>query len=216
LTDDHERARLAERVLAEQEERRRLGELLHDGPVQHLSAIAQIVDAALATLRSGERERTDELLSRGLELARDASRELRALCDDLEPQALSELGFTTAVETLVRRLAVRHDVEIELEIEHAEELGEHAQTALYQIVREAIDQAVRRGAPTRIDVSIRETTGGGAELVVSDDGPPERRSAVLEALAERAATLNARFSSEVRFPRGSTIRIELPPSAARR
>ena len=216
MTDDPERARLAERVLAEQEERRRLGELLHDGPVQHLSAIAQIVDAALATLRSGERERTDELLSRGLELARDASRELRALCDDLEPQALSELGFTTAVEALVRRFAVRHDVEIELEIEHAEELGEHAQTALYQIVREAIDQAVRRGAPTRIDVSIRETTGGGAELVVSDDGPPERRSAVLEALAERAATLNARFSSEVRYPRGSTIRIELPPSAARR
>ena len=160
MTDDPERARLAERVLAEQEERRRLGELLHDGPVQHLSAIAQIVDAALAALRSGERERTDELLSRGLELARDASRELRALCDDLEPQALSELGFTTAVEALVRRLAVRHDVEIGLEIEHAEELGEHAQTALYQIVREAIDQAVRRGAPTRIDVSIRETTGG--------------------------------------------------------
>jgi two-component system, NarL family, sensor kinase len=216
LTQDPERARLAERVLAEQEERRRLGELLHDGPVQHLSAIAQIVDAALATLRSGERERTDEILSRGLEIARNASRELRALCDDLEPQALSELGFTTAVEALVRRFAARHDVEIDLEIEHAAELGEHAQTALYQIVREAIDQAVRRGAPTRIDVSIRETTGGGAELIVSDDGPPERRSAVLEALAERAATLNARFSSEVRYPRGSTIRVELPPSAARR
>ena len=65
-------------------------------------------------------------------------------------------------------------------------------------------------------MSIRETPGGGAELVVSDDGPPERRSAVLEALAERAATLNARFSSEVRYPRGSTIRVELPPSAARR
>lgn len=216
MTDDAERALLAERILAEQEERRRLGELLHDGPVQHLSAIAQIVDAALATLRSGDGERTDELLSRGLALARDASRELRTLCDDLEPQALTELGFSTAVEALVRRFASRHDVEIDLEIEHADELGEHAQTALYQILREAIDQAVRRGAPSRIEVSIRETTGGGAELVVSDDGPPERRSAVLEALAERAATLNARFSSEVRYPRGSTIRVELPPSAARR
>jgi two-component system, NarL family, sensor kinase len=216
LTDDAERALLAERILAEQEERRRLGELLHDGPVQHLSAIAQIVDAGLATLRSGDSERTDELLSRALELARDASRELRTLCDDLEPQALSELGFTTAVEAVVRRFVSRHDVEIELEIEYADELGEHAQTALYQIVREAIDQAVRLGAPSRIEVSIRETPGGGAELVVSDDGPPERRSAVLEALAERAATLNARFSSEVRYPRGSTIRVELPPSAARR
>ena len=216
MTDDAERALLAERILAEQEERRRLGELLHDGPVQHLSAIAQIVDAALATLRSGERERADELMSRGLELARNASRELRALCDDLEPLALNELGFTTAVEALVRRFASRHDVAIDLQIEHADELGEHAQTALYQIVREAIEQAVRRGAPSRIEVSIRETTGGGTELVVSDDGPPERRSAVLEALAERAATLNAVFSSEMRYPRGSTIRVELPPSAARR
>ncbi len=216
MTDDAERALLAERILAEQEERRRLGELLHDGPVQHLSAIAQIVDAALAASRSGERERTEEILSRGLELARGAARELRALCEDLEPKALSEVGFAAAVAALARRFASRHDVEIDLDVEHGDELGEHAQTALYQILREAIDQAVRRGAPSRIDVSIRGIPGGGAELVVSDDGPPERRSAVLEALAERAATLNARFSSEVRYPRGSTIRVELPPSAARR
>ena len=216
MTEDSERALLAERILAEQEERRRLGELLHDGPVQHLSAIAQIVDAALVASRSGERERTEEILSRGLELARGAARELRALCEDLEPKALSEVGFAAAVAALARRFASRHDVEIDLDVEHGDELGENAQTALFQILREALDQAVRRGAPTRIEVSIREVAGGGAELVVSDDGPPERRSAVLEALAERASTLNARFSSEVRYPRGSTIRIELPPSAARR
>ncbi len=216
MTDDVERALLAERILAEQEERRRLGELLHDGPVQHLSAIAQIVDAALAASRAGERERTEEILGRGLELARGAARELRALCEDLEPKALSEVGFAAAVAALGRRFATRHDVEIDLDVEHGDALGEHAQTALYQILREAIEQAVRRGAPSRIDVAIRELPGGGAELVVSDDGPPERRSAVLEALAERAATLNARFSSEVRYPRGSTIRVELPPSAARR
>jgi len=216
IPEDAERALLAERVLAEQEERRRLAELLHDGPVQHLAAITQIVDAALATLRSGEGERADEMLTRGLVLARDASRELRTLCDDLEPTALQEVGFSAAVGALARRYASRHDVVVDLDIDHGDALGENAQTALFQILRDAIDQAVHRGAPTRIDVSIREVAGGGAELVVSDDGPPERRSAVLEALAERASTLNARFSSEVRYPRGSTIRVELPPSAARR
>jgi signal transduction histidine kinase len=184
--------------------------------VQHLAAIAQIVDAGLAALRAGEGARADEILSRGLELSRDASRELRALCDDLEPKVLRELGFAAAVGALSRRYAVRHDVVINLDVDHGDVLGEHAQTALYQILREAIDQAVRRGAPTRIEVVLQATAGGGAELVVSDDGPPERRSAVLEALAERAATLNARFSSEVRYPRGSKVRIELPPSAARR
>jgi two-component system NarL family sensor kinase len=215
-TDDTERALLAERIMAEQEERRRLAEVLHDGPVQHLSAIAQITDAALAALRAGESQRADEIMSRGLELARNASRELRALCEDLEPKVLRELGFAAALGALARRFGARHQVPIELAVEHGDELGEHAQTALYQIAREAIEQAVRRGAPTLIEVSLLPVPGGGAELFVSDDGPPERRSAVLEALAERAATLNARFSSEVRYPRGSTIRVELPPSAASR
>ena len=215
-TDEAERALLAERVLAEQEERRRLAELLHDGPVQHLAAIAQMLDAGLASLREGETQPADEVLTRGLALARDAMRDLRALCDDLEPKVLRELGFATAVTALARRLSSRHDVEIVLDVDYADELGENAQTALYQLLREATDQAVRRGAPTRIEISVRATAIGGAELVVADDGPPERRSAVLEALAERAATLNAKFSSEVRYPRGSTVRIEVPPSAARR
>ena len=104
-SDEAERALLAERILAEQEERRRLAELLHDGPVQHLAAIAQIVDAGLAALRGGDRERADEILTRGLELSRNASRELRALCDDLEPKVLSQLGFAAAVSALVRRYA---------------------------------------------------------------------------------------------------------------
>lgn len=214
--DDPERALLAERILAEQEERRRLAELLHDGPVQQLSAIAQMLDAGLAAVRKGEGDRAGEILDRGLELARAAARDLRALCDDLEPRVLRELGFAAAVEALGRRISTTRQVELGLDLERAGELGENAQTALYQILREALEQALRRGPPGRIEVSLHTTSAGGVELVVSDDGPPERRSAVLEALAERAATLNARFSSEVRFPRGSTIRVELPPSATRR
>jgi two-component system, NarL family, sensor kinase len=213
---DAERELLAERILAEQEERRRLAELLHDGPVQQLSAIAQMLDAALSSVREGRGEHADELLTRGLELARSASQELRTLCEDLEPRTLRELGFAAAVEALARRIASAREVDVDLDLDEAAHLGENAQVALYQILREALEQAVRRGPPDRVEISLRPTSAKGAELVVSDDGPPERRSAVLDALAERAATLNARFSSEVRHPRGSTIRVELPPSAAQR
>ena len=214
--DDSERALLAERMLAEQEERRRVAELLHDGPIQQLSAISQMLDAGLADLESGETQRAAEVFSRGLELARDAARDLRALCDDLEPRVLHQLGFASAAAALTRRIASRHDVEIDLDVAYADELGENATVALYQILREAIEQAVRRGTLTRIEIVLRATDGGGAELVVTDDGPPERRAAVLEALAERAATLNGRFSSEVRYPRGSTVRIDVPPATAHR
>jgi signal transduction histidine kinase len=214
--DEAERALLAERMLAEQEERRRVAELLHDGPVQQLSAIAQMLDAGLADLSSGNTEHAAEVISRGLELARDAARDLRALCDDLEPRVLHQLGFEAAVVALTRRIASRHEVEIELDVAYADALGENAAVALYQILREATEQAVRRGSLTRIEISLRATETGGVELVVTDDGPPERRAAVLEALAERAATMNGRFTSEVRYPRGSTLRIDVPPAATHR
>ena len=215
-TEDAERALLAERILAEQEERRRLAELLHDGPVQQLAAISQMLDAGLADLRRGAAEDAAAAISRGLALARDAARDLKGLSDDLEPTVLREVGFAAAISALSRRVSSRHDVEIDLRVEHADELGEHAATALYQMLRDAVEQAVRRGTPSRIEISLLPSESGGAKLVVTDDGPPERRAAVLEALAERAATLNGRFSSEVRYPRGSTIRIEIPPSAAHR
>lgn len=214
--DDAERALLAERMLAEQEERRRVAELLHDGPVQMLSAISQMLDAGLADLESGDAERATEVFARSLALARDAARDLRQLCDDLEPRVLQQLGFASAAAALARRISSRHDVEIELDVAYADELGENAAVALYQILREATEQAVKRGTLTKVEIALRATEGGGVELVVADDGPPERRAAVLEALAERAATLNGRFSSEVRYPRGSTLKIDVPPAAAHR
>ena len=213
--DDAERALLAERMLSEQEERRRVAELIHDGPVQQLSAIAQMLDAGLAGLDEDE-GRAREVFARTLELAREAARDLRQLCDDLEPRVLHQLGFAPAAAALARRIASRHEIEIDLDLEAADELGENAAVALYQILRDATEQAVKRGTLTRIDISMHTTDTGGVELVVQDDGPPERRAAVLEALAERAATLNGRFSSEVRYPRGSTVRIDVPPVAAHR
>jgi len=215
--DDAERALLAERMLSEQEERRRVAELIHDGPVQQLSAISQMVDAGLAELDGGDEQRAKEVLGRALELTREAARDLRQLCDDLEPRVLHQLGFASAAAALARRISSRHDVEIDLAVEAAAEtLGENAAVALYQILREATEQAVKRGGVARIEISLHATDAGGVELVVQDDGSPERRAAVLDALAERAATLNGRFSSEVRFPRGSTIRIDVPPVAAHR
>ena len=214
--DETERALLAERMLSEQEERRRVAELLHDGPIQQLAAISQMLDVGLSELDAGDIERAKEVFARGLDLARDAARDLRQLSDDLGPRVLHEVGFASAAAALARRLSSRHDVEIDLDVEAASELGENAAVALYQILREATEQAMRRGTLTRVEISMLATKAGGVELIVADDGPPERRAAVLESLAERAATLNGRFSSEIRYPRGSTVKIEVPPSAARR
>ena len=80
-------------------------------------------------------------------------------------------------------------------------------------MREALDQAIRRGPPGNISVSLTQTGTGGVVLVMTDDGAQERRQVVLDGLAERAEELNGTFAHD-RTDTATTIRITLPPSAA--
>lgn len=205
--------RALERLRAERDERRRLAELIHDGPVQHVAAIAQMLDAAVHALDDGEVVQGRAMAARALEVTREASGDLREIVSGIEPAALREHGFATAVRELTDRLAARRGVSTELDVAAGDLLGEGAQSGLYQIVREALDQAVRRGAPSRLSVALRATREG-IELIVHDDGAQERRHAVLDGLAERARELNGTFAAVQGAP-GTTIRVTLPPSAAR-
>ena len=204
---------LTERLRAERDERRRLAELIHDGPVQHVAALAQMLDAAIHALDAGDAEAGRAMTARALEVAREASGDLREIVTGIEPAALSSLGFGAAVGELLRRHAARRSVTIEMDVVAGDALGDGAQSGLYQIVREALDQAVRRGPPSLLRVTVTESPDG-VELTVHDDGARERRQAVLDGLAERARELNGTFSTTRDEP-GTTIRVTLPPSAAR-
>jgi two-component system NarL family sensor kinase len=210
LSDDH---LLAERLLAERAERRRIAEQLHDGPVQHVAALCQMLDAAVQALEAEDGAAGVRLTARGLAVARDAAEELRGIVAGLEPVALHEIGLAAAVQELAERTAGRRGVKLAIRVDD-EDIGEGASSSLFQIVREALDQAVRRGPPTTVKIRLGRTRVGGVELEVSDDGAPERRQAVIDGLAERAGELNGTFDA-ARDGRWTTIRIVLPPSAAR-
>jgi signal transduction histidine kinase len=210
-----ERDALRELLAAEQDERRRLAELIHDGPVQHLAAIAQMLDAAIQAAAAHDDEAVGRILGRAAEVAREANVDLRELVAGIEPAALHELGFAAAVRQLAERIKARRKMQIELDVDAGDAIGDHAQAGLYQIVREALDQAVRRGPPSRVSVTLRATPAGGVELVVADVGSGERRRAVLDGLRERTATLNGELAVQ-QGRGGTTIRVGIPPSSARR
>ena len=146
-------------------------------------------------------------------VAREAAEELRGIVAGLEPVALEEIGLAAAVRELAERVAGRRGASLEIAIAD-EGLGEGARSSLFQVMREALDQAVRRGPPSRVTVVMRRTAADGVELEIADDGAPERRQAVIDGLAERAAELNGSFAA-AREGDVTTIRVVLPPSAAR-
>ena len=204
--------RLAERLIAERAERRRIAEQLHDGPVQHVAALSQMLDATVHAIEDGDQVAGARLASRALQVARDAAEELREIVSGLEPVALEKLGLEAAVRELAERAAARHGTTVEVSIDD-EVLGEGARSSLFQVIRETLDQAFRRGPPQLVVISLTRTASGGVDLAVSDDGSPERRQAVLDGFAERAKELNGSFSS-ARDGDRTVIRLTLPPSAA--
>ncbi|MCY7301671.1 MAG: histidine kinase [Thermoleophilia bacterium] len=213
MTDDADGRALVERLRAERDERRRLAELIHDGPVQLVVAITQMLDAAHHALEAGDIASGSPIVERALAVAREASVDLREIVSGIEPDALRELGLAAAIAELTERHTQRRGVAFDLDVAAANDLGEGAQSGLYQIVRDALDQAVRRGPPGNVVVSIVPSDGGVA-LTITDDGAQERRAAVLATLGERAAELNGTFSSDTNEA-GTRISIRLPPSAAR-
>jgi signal transduction histidine kinase len=207
--------RVHERLRVERDERRRMAELVHDGPVQHIAALAQMLDAATLALEAGEAEQAREIVARAAAVAREASADLRDLVDGIEPPSLHRSGFAAAVTELVDRVAARRGIAADLDLAASPMLGEDARSGLYQIVREALDQAVRRGPPSRVVITLAPTDAGGCALTISDDGALERRRAVIDGLAERASDLNGELRSD-RTGSTTTITVVLPPSAAAR
>ena len=209
-----ERERLADQLItAEQDKRRRLALFLHDGPVQSLSGIALLLDGVDHAIATGQDEQARQVLRSALERHRGTIRELRDLSFNLEPVVLRDQGFSTAVRALAEQLGLSHKVQIDVAVDRAEQLNEQTQAALYQIIREALNGAIRRGPPTRIAVRVEQAPDGGLETVVSDDAPGERRRATFDALAERARTLNGRFSVDAPEEGGTTVHVVLPPYA---
>lgn len=208
-----ERERLVERIItAEQDERRRLALFLHDGPVQNLAGIALMLDAAVHAIDEGQPEVARGIMSTAIERHRETIRSLRDLSFNIEPVVLRDQGFDAAVHELANQLGMEHKVRIEVDVERASQLGEKEQVGLYQIVRELLNQAVRRGPPSKISVRIHDTADGEIETVVADNGTGERRTAALDSVGERVATLNGRFAVE-QGPDGTSIHVVFPAYA---
>lgn len=203
---------LRERLRAEQDERRRIAEALHDGPVQHVAALSQMLDAVVHALGEDDTVAAREIARRALQVTRDTAGELREIVRGLEPVDLDELGLAGALRELAERVVGRRGATVELELDPDATPGADASSGLFQIAREALDQAVRRGPPGAVRIVLRPGATGGVELCVEDDAAPERRQAVTAGLAERAAELNGTFTAGREGDR-TVVRVALPPSA---
>lgn len=211
--EERERIRLFEQLIAaEQDERRRLALFLHDGAVQSLSGIALMLDAVGHAIEDGRLDDAQKVLASALARHRETIKSLRDLSFNLEPMVLRDHGFGPAVAALADRLGPGRELRVDIDVADGEALAERAKVGLYQLIREALAQAVGR-QPGRIAITV-ENTASGVRLVVVDDGHPERRRDTAAAFEERARPLSGRVEID-RTEAETKVTVDLPEYAVR-
>ena len=214
-----ERAELSRRVVsAEQEERRRLSLFLHDGPVQTLSGIGMMLDAAGEEIDAGHPAEAAQLLQTARSRQQEVVRSVRELSFALEPWTLRDQGFVTALEAIADRFQTDHSIDVQLDVDAAETLSRDDQVYLFQIVREAMHNALKHAGARQIGVVVTGSPSAGLEALVRDDGrgfgpPPDDGLPHhgMEAMHERATILGGRLDVDSVADEGTTIRVLIGP-----
>ncbi len=216
-----ERADLSRRLVsAEQEERRRLSWYLHDGPVQTLSGVAMMLDAVAEELDAGNPAGARSVLDTARARQRDVVRDVRELSFVVEPWTLRDQGFGTALKALADQFESGHRVQVELDVDAAEALRPDDQVCLFQIVREAMQNALKHATPSVISVAVHGAPQEGVEARVTDDGSgiSERPDDGLPhhgiaSMRERSAVLGGRLDIDSAPAGGTVVRVLIPPGA---
>ncbi|MGS2591775.1 HAMP domain-containing sensor histidine kinase [Streptomyces hebeiensis] len=151
---------------AQEAERRRIAQELHDEIGQTLTAVLlelkRVADRAPAPLR--------EELRQVQETTRDSLDEIRRIARRLRPGVLEELGLISALRALTPELTehsgltVRHAFDSGLPA-----LGPDVELVLYRVAQEGLTNIVRHSDARHADLALRRTPGG-VELSLTDDG----------------------------------------------
>ena len=199
-------------VEAQENERARLAQEVHDGPAQSLSNAIFQVEYIERVLDEDPRLAVTELRFLRQLLRRELG-DVRSFISQLRPRSLDVLGLDGSIRETVELLAALTGLAIEVDLQApGTGLTDSEQTVVLRLVQEALHN-VRKHASARSASVLSRLDGRDWVLEVRDDGRGfdidavavrGRRNFGLQFMRERAELIGARFEVRSR-PNGGTV-----------
>jgi PAS domain S-box-containing protein len=216
------RALASELAQAEQRERRRLAQILHDH-LQQLLVAAKLKTGMLS--RRIQDEGMTRLLRQINELLEESIAQSRSLTVELSPPVLYDRGLAGGLEWLARQFEEKHELRVGVEFDpEAEPIDEGTRVFLFQAIRELLLNIVKHAQASSAHISLARHGEDRLRVEVSDTGSGFNPAALenrepaqgfgLFHIRERLEVIGGRVEVEAAPGRGTRVVIDVPRGQA--
>jgi signal transduction histidine kinase len=209
----------AELSLAEETERRRIAEILHEDLQQLLVAARMKLTALCRTQDAARREpiarEIADVLERSFQLT-------RSLSVELAPPVLYEHGLAAALEWLAAETAKNYNVEVTVEADSsANPKAADVRIFLFRAVRELLLNSAKHAGGSSIHITMQHRRPDNVRIIVADNGPgfdpnslDDKRTGSqtvgLLNIRERVSSFGGEFHIKSGPKRGTRVTLSLP------
>ncbi len=201
-------------LLAQERERLRIAQALHDEAGQTLTAVALEIERAASNGSEAERARMTAIAGQ-LHATLD---EIRRISRELRPEALDDLGLVNALIALSSRVAKQGGIRVDRDFSgELPRLPEDVELVVYRVAQEALTNVLRHSGARRCRIRLA-WDGEKLGLEVADDGvgmPANLGGGTvgIEGMRERALLAGGRLSIGPGPNGGTAVALEIPLEA---
>jgi signal transduction histidine kinase len=188
---------------------------VHDEAGQLLAAVHLALASLTLELPAAQQEQIIQIE----ELLSEVERQLRQYSHELRPTVLDDLGWVPAIRFLAQGVSKRANLPIHVETELTDRLPAPAETAIYRVVQEALNNIVKHSGATAVWIAAEKAQGvlrcsvrdnGAGFSVDSVRGEGQRRGLGLSSMFERLNAVGGALRIESSPGNGTQLLMTLP------
>lgn len=205
---------------AQEEERKRVAQELHDQIGQDLMALKLHCRTLQKKLQETHPD-SEELFEEPSRCIKEMAENIRRLSQNLTPRMLEDFGLVAALRWLVEESAKLYQIEVITDVDAMAGLfPREKEIVIYRLFQEAINNVGKHAHASRVNVSARvseglftltiEDNGEGFDVKEATERGPGRSGFGITTMQERARMLGGVLQISGAKGLGSVIRLEVP------
>lgn len=146
-------------IEAEENERKRIAQDLHDGIGQMMSAVKMNVSSITSKFEFNKQADV-ELVDKTLALIDESCKEIRQVSHNMMPNALLKKGLSSAIKDFIDKID-HPQLLVKLHTEGLNQrIDQNVETVLYRVIQEVVTNVIKHSNANRLDISMYKDDDG--------------------------------------------------------